>query len=83
MIFCVKPRPPARLPNARATPGAQRRREGLRAKSCGLFSNEYSLLEGILNPIVELAPRPIRVSTFHRNGLPLIPLVDQETLRAH
>ena len=70
-----------------------------RATFYGLFSSKYSLLEGILNPIFELATRRIRelcarpaeeaidglvdvywsLWTTHRDGLLLIPLVDQET----
>jgi AcrR family transcriptional regulator len=70
-----------------------------RATFYGLFSSKYSLLEGILNPIFEIATRRIRelcarpptdaidglvdiywsLWTTHRDGLLLIPLVDQET----
>ena len=70
-----------------------------RATFYGLFTSKYSLLEGILNPIFELATRRIRelcagpaehaidglvdvywsLWTTHRDGLMLIPLVDQET----
>jgi AcrR family transcriptional regulator len=70
-----------------------------RATFYGFFSSKYSLLEGILNPIFELATRRIRelserpateaidgvievywsLWTTHRDGLLLIPLVDQTT----
>jgi AcrR family transcriptional regulator len=70
-----------------------------RATFYGLFSSKYSLLEGILNPVFELATRRIRelcsrppaeavdglidvywsLWTTHRDGIKLIPLVDQET----
>ncbi len=70
-----------------------------RATFYALFSNKYSLLEWILNPIFELATRRIRelcerpaaeaidglvdvywsLWTTHRDGVMLIPLVDQET----
>jgi AcrR family transcriptional regulator len=72
-----------------------------RATFYGLFSNKYSLLEGILNPIFELTTKRIRelaakpaqeavdglvdvywsLWTTHRDGLLLIPLVDQETFK--
>jgi AcrR family transcriptional regulator len=72
-----------------------------RATFYGLFSSKYSLLEGILNPIFEMATRSVRelasrrpeeavdglVGVYlslwetHREGLLLIPLVDQETFR--
>ena len=70
-----------------------------RATFYGLFSSKFSLLEGILDPIFDLATRRIRelcasppeqavdglvdvywsLWTTHREGLMLIPLVDQET----
>jgi AcrR family transcriptional regulator len=70
-----------------------------RATFYALFSNKYSLLEGILNPIFEIATRRVRelrerpvgeavdglvdvywsLWTSHRDGMLLIPLVDQET----
>jgi AcrR family transcriptional regulator len=70
-----------------------------RATFYAMFSSKYSLLEGILNPIFEMATRRIRALcsrpaadavdglvdvywslwTTHRDGLLLIPLVDQET----
>jgi AcrR family transcriptional regulator len=70
-----------------------------RATFYGLFSSKYSLLEGILNPIFELATRRVRglcarpaaeaidglveiywsLWSTHRDGMLLIPLVDQET----
>jgi AcrR family transcriptional regulator len=70
-----------------------------RATFYGFFSSKYSLLEGILNPIFEIATRRIRdlcgrpaeeaidglidiywsLWMTHRDGLKLIPLVDQET----
>jgi AcrR family transcriptional regulator len=70
-----------------------------RATFYALFANKYSLLEGILNPIFELATRRVRALrdrpaaevvdglvdvywslwTTHRDGLLLIPLVDQDT----
>jgi AcrR family transcriptional regulator len=72
-----------------------------RATFYGLFANKYRLLEGILNPIFELATRRIRelaakpaqeavdglvdvywsLWTTHRDGLLLIPLVDQEAFK--
>jgi AcrR family transcriptional regulator len=72
-----------------------------RATFYGMFSNKYSLLEGILNPIFELATRRIRdlcsrpaadavdglVDVYwslwatHRDGLLLIPLVDQDAFK--
>ena len=72
-----------------------------RATFYGLFSSKYSLLEGILNPIFDVATRSIRelashpaedavdglIDVYlslwdaHREGLLLIPLVDQETFR--
>jgi AcrR family transcriptional regulator len=70
-----------------------------RATFYALFSNKYSLLEDILNPIFEIATRRVRelrerpaaeavdglvdvywsLWTTHRDGMLLIPLVDQET----
>jgi AcrR family transcriptional regulator len=70
-----------------------------RATFYALFTSKYSLLEGILNPIFELATRRVRellerpaeeavdglvdvywsLWTTHRDGMRLIPLVDQET----
>jgi AcrR family transcriptional regulator len=70
-----------------------------RATFYGFFSSKYSLLEGILNPIFDVAIQSIRALatrapaeavdglvdvywslwTTHREGLLLIPLVDQET----
>jgi len=72
-----------------------------RATFYGLFSSKYSLLEGILNPVFDIAIRSIRelssrptedavdglIDVYlslwdtHRDGLLLIPLVDQETFR--
>jgi AcrR family transcriptional regulator len=72
-----------------------------RATFYGFFSSKYSLLEGILNPIFDVATRSIRelasrpaedavdglIDVYlslwdaHREGLLLIPLVDQETFR--
>lgn len=72
-----------------------------RATFYGFFSSKYSLLEGILNPIFDIATRSIRdlagrpveeavdglidvylaLWATHRDGLLLIPLVDQETFR--
>ncbi len=72
-----------------------------RATFYGFFSSKYSLLEGILNPIFDVATRSIRelasrpaedavdglidvylsLWNTHREGLLLIPLVDQETFR--
>ena len=72
-----------------------------RATFYGFFSSKYSLLEGILNPIFDVATRSIRelasrpaedavdglIEVYlslwdtHREGLLLIPLVDQETFR--
>lgn len=72
-----------------------------RATFYGFFSSKYSLLEGILNPIFDVATRAIRelakrpaeeavdglidvylsLWATHREGLLLIPLVDQETFR--
>jgi AcrR family transcriptional regulator len=72
-----------------------------RATFYGFFSSKYSLLEGILNPIFDVATRSIRELSSHpvedavdglidvylslwdahREGLLLIPLVDQETFR--
>ena len=72
-----------------------------RATFYGFFSSKYSLLEGILNPIFDVATRSIRelasqppeeaidglIAVYlslwdaHREGLLLIPLVDQETFR--
>jgi len=72
-----------------------------RATFYGLFSSKYSLLEGILNPIFDVATRSIRALSSrpaedavdglidvylslweaHREGLLLIPLVDQDTFR--
>jgi AcrR family transcriptional regulator len=72
-----------------------------RATFYGFFSSKYSLLEGILNPIFDVAIRSIRdlsgraaddavdglIDVYlslwdtHREGLLLIPLVDQETFR--
>jgi AcrR family transcriptional regulator len=70
-----------------------------RATFYAIFSSKYSLLEGVINPIFEIATRRIRglcerppaaaidglvdvywsLWTTHRDGLLLIPLVDQET----
>jgi AcrR family transcriptional regulator len=70
-----------------------------RATFYAMFSSKYSLLDGILNPVFEIATRRIRalcsqpaaeavdglVDVYwslwmtHRDGLLLIPLVDQET----
>jgi AcrR family transcriptional regulator len=70
-----------------------------RATFYGLFYSKYSLLEGILKPIFDVATRSIRALgarpaeeavdglvdvywslwTTHRDGLLLLPLVDQET----
>jgi len=70
-----------------------------RATFYGFFSSKYSLLEGILNPIFDVATQGVRALadrppaeavdglvevywslwTAHREGLLLIPLVDQET----
>jgi AcrR family transcriptional regulator len=70
-----------------------------RATFYGFFSSKYSLLEGILNPIFDVATQAVRALanrppaeavdglvdvywslwTTHREGLLLIPLVDQET----
>jgi AcrR family transcriptional regulator len=72
-----------------------------RATFYEFFSSKYSLLEGILNPVFEVATRAIRALgsrppeeavdglidvylslwASHRDGLLLIPLVDQETFR--
>jgi AcrR family transcriptional regulator len=72
-----------------------------RATFYGFFSSKYSLLEGILDPIFELATRRVRelcsrpaedaidglievywsLWTTQRDGLLLIPLVDQETFK--
>jgi AcrR family transcriptional regulator len=72
-----------------------------RATFYGFFSSKYSLLEGILNPIFDVATRSIRalgarpaaeavdglVDVYwslwvtHREGLLLIPLVDQDTFK--
>ena len=72
-----------------------------RATFYGMFSNKYSLLECILNPIFEIATRGVReirerpaadavdglvdvywsLWTTHRDGLLLIPLVDQHTFK--
>ena len=72
-----------------------------RATFYAMFSSKYSLLEGILNPIFDVATRQIRALgsrpaaeavdglvdvywslwTTHRDGLLLIPLVDQETFK--
>ena len=72
-----------------------------RATFYAMFSSKYSLLEGILNPIFDVATRAIRalcsrppaeavdglVDVYwslwmtHRDGLLLIPLVDQETFK--
>lgn len=72
-----------------------------RATFYGMFSNKYSLLEGILHPILELATCRVRdlcsrpaadavdglvdvywsLWTTHRDGLLLIPLVDQQTFK--
>src|SRR5215470_18343007 len=69
-----------------------------RATFYGFFSSKYSLLEGILDPIFDVATRSIRelasrppeeavdglIDVYlslwekHREGLLLIPLVDQE-----
>ena len=72
-----------------------------RATFYGFFSNKYSLLEHILNPIFEIATASIRglaqrpaaeavdgmIEVYrslwdsHRDGLLLIPVIDQQTFR--
>ena len=72
-----------------------------RATFYELFSNKYSLLEEILNPIFELATRAVKALarqsaaegidgviamylelwSSHRDGLLLIPALDQDTFR--